>query len=711
MNKDIIDLSWPLSRLGEGIQELARLSGLNTGIPDHITVPEPLQQQDFTDLSHWMEWASDRLGLEAESIESPVSQVNHLLGHVGPAVLQIWNGSDIHFLFVLKSKSSRVQLITPDLWVRSCPVEMLRAALCAPYEAPISAEIDRLLNLADVPKRQQPKVKAVMIQERLAGKTITGCWILRLPPTAGFWRQLSQARLPRRVGILLSVFTLVYGLEIVDWSLVGQAALNGRLDFGWFSAWALLVLSLIPLHLLGGWLDATFALDMGRILKQRLLAGALRLDLDFVKHQGAGQLLGRVMESQALESLALNGGFAVIIALIELVFAGWILANGAGGQLHLLLLLIWLALTVALVWRYFRRLRQWTLMRLDMTQELVEHMVGHRTCLAQEPATRRDSHEDQTIQAYLHESKALDYAVVPIIGGLSRGWLIVGLLGLAPAFVAGTGSTTSLAISLGGILLANRALSGISGGLASLARAGIAWTQVASLFHSAGKKPAQELFLSSARTTGTGSDNIANKLIDASDLVFRYRPQGEPILRGIDLVIYRDERILLEGASGGGKSTLAALLVGLRAPESGLLLINGLDRHTLGESWHQLATEAPQFHENHVLTGTLAFNLLMGRNWPASDEEIHEAKELCEELGLGELLERMPSGMMQRVGETGWQLSHGERSRIFLARAILQNTQLTVLDESFAALDPESLEKCLNCAFERTQTLLVIAHP
>ena len=156
---------------------------------------------------------------------------------------------------------------------------------------------------------------------------------------------------------------------------------------------------------------------------------------------------------------------------------------------------------------------------------------------------------------------------------------------------------------------------------------------------------------------------------------------------------------------------MAALLVGLRAPDSGLLLLNGLDRHTLGESWHRLATEAPQFHENYILSGTLAFNLLMGRNWPASDEEIQEARELCEELGFGELLERMPSGMMQRVGETGWQLSHGERSRIFLARAILQNTQLTILDESFAALDPESLEKCLKCAFERTQTLLVIAHP
>src|SRR5262249_19815781 len=65
----------------------------------------------------------------------------------------------------------------------------------------------------------------------------------------------------------------------------------------------------------------------------------------------------------------------------------------------------------------------------------------------------------------------------------------------------------------------------------------------------------------------------------------------------------------------------------------------------------------------------------------------------------------------QTIGETGWQLSHGERSRIFLARALLQDAQLTVLDESFAALDPETLQKCLNCALRRARALVVIAHP
>ena len=87
-----------------------------------------------------------------------------------------------------------------------------------------------------------------------------------------------------------------------------------------------------------------------------------------------------------------------------------------------------------------------------------------------------------------------------------------------------------------------------------------------------------------------------------------------------------------------------------------------------------------------------------------------EVAELCEELGLGPLLERMPSGMMQMVGETGWQLSHGERSRVFIARALLQNADLVLLDESFAELDPESLRDCLTQAAALSNTLLVVGH-
>jgi ATP-binding cassette, subfamily B, bacterial len=172
------------------------------------------------------------------------------------------------------------------------------------------------------------------------------------------------------------------------------------------------------------------------------------------------------------------------------------------------------------------------------------------------------------------------------------------------------------------------------------------------------------------------------------------------------------DRLLLEGPSGGGKSTLAALLAGSRVPESGLMLLDGLDRETLGsEPWRRRVVLAPQFHENHVLMGTFAFNALLGRGWPPGPQDLEAAEQTCRALGLGDLLDRMPAGMQQVIGETGWQLSQGEKSRLYLARALLQNAEMVILDESFGALDPATLRQCLAFVLETAPTLLVIAHP
>jgi ATP-binding cassette subfamily B protein len=74
------------------------------------------------------------------------------------------------------------------------------------------------------------------------------------------------------------------------------------------------------------------------------------------------------------------------------------------------------------------------------------------------------------------------------------------------------------------------------------------------------------------------------------------------------------------------------------------------------------------------------------------------------------LLEKMPGKMNQMVGDTGWQLSHGEKSRLFLARALLQRSDLVLLDESFAALDPENLRLALTTARDRAPSLVVVGH-
>ena len=704
---ELADLRWPASRAGEALEELTRRSGLTVATPELRTAPDTLDLTDPQELGRWVDWAASRLGVEAEAVATPLSGFDDLLRHAAPAILVASDAADgAHGFFVLlRARGDMLHWIGPDLSIQVLGVAQLTEALCAPLYAPLAAAMEHLLEVAEVPPALRERTRHAMLREHLALQPVCACWLLRAAPDSSFWSQLQQARMPRKVLWMLLAFTGLYAAEIVGWGLIGQITLNGHLDMGWLAAWALLLFTLIPLRLLGGWLDASFALDMGRMVKTRLLAGILQMDLDVVRKQGAGQLLSRVMESQALESLALNGGMGVLVAVLELGIAAAVLAGGAGGRWHLLLLAGWLLLTLALSWRFFQRLRDWTRMRLDMTHALVERMVGHRTRLAQERPGRRDAQDDLTMHDYLDASRAMDRSMVPAATVMPRGWMLVGLLGLLPGFVSGTASSGTLAVALGGMLLANRALSGISGGLAALSRATVAWSQVAALFRTSQQAPGKAPFLAAAQPTPR------RKVVDASQLSFGYGANARAVLQGLDLAIYSGDQILLEGPSGGGKSTLASLLVGLRKPTSGLLMMGGLDRHTLGESWHQLASEAPQFHENHILSGTLAFNLLMGRNWPASTDELKEARDICEDLGLGELLQRMPSGLMQIVGETGWQLSHGERSRIFLARALLQNAELTVLDESFAALDPETLDRCLRCALQRSKALLVIAHP
>jgi ATP-binding cassette subfamily B protein len=201
-------------------------------------------------------------------------------------------------------------------------------------------------------------------------------------------------------------------------------------------------------------------------------------------------------------------------------------------------------------------------------------------------------------------------------------------------------------------------------------------------------------------------------LVAAREIGFRYPGRTQPAIADCSFEIRRGDRVLLEGASGGGKSTLATLIAGLRAPDVGTLALDGVDQVALGlPRWRERAGVVPQFHENHVFSASVLFNLLMGRAWPPRREDLVEAEAVCRELELGGLLARMPSGMEQQIGESGWQLSHGERSRLFIGRALLQRLDLRVLDESFAALDPETLERVLSCVLARAETLVVIAHP
>jgi ATP-binding cassette subfamily B protein len=713
----LASLGWPLEKLGVAIQVLARRSGLLLQLDRKSS---SAAQQDFRELAdcsaealgQWIESVTLGLGLEVEQVETPYARTDQLLRNAGPALLYVNVEGESRLLAVLGSRRNVLRILSPELAVRRIRTKHVRAALCQHLEASVAAETDRVLDEARVSAHRRRRARAAILQERLASARIGGCWLFRPSPGGTFWHQMRFAGLRRRFLQVVGAYIALYVLWALSWWLIGRGALEGRTEGGWLVAWTLLLLTLVPIRLTATWGQNLVAIGLGALLKQRLLYASLKLDPDDIRNQGAGQLLGRVFESESLENLALSGGFLALFASTELIVAVAILLFGAGGGLIMLLLVGWTGVVLLIVRKYFKLRSHWTDARLSMTHDVIERMVGHRTRLAQEPPERWHVEEDQALDHYLLASRAMDRTGAALLALAPRGWLVVGLLGVTPSFVAGRSSPAELAIAIGGIIFAFRALQKLVAGLSQLAGASIAWEKVAPFFHGAARTESEgSPTFTLARSSDAKAPDDGRLLLDARNVVFRYRTRREPVMRECSVQVCAGDRILLEGPSGGGKSTFGALLAGLRLPDSGVVLLEGLDHRTTGsQAWRRRVVLAPQFQENHVLTETFAFNLLMGRGWPAQPEDFEEAEDICRELGLSKLLDRMPAGLVQMVGESGWQLSHGERSRLYIGRALLQKADLVVLDESLAALDPDSFRRAMQCVLRRASTLILIAH-
>ena len=235
----------------------------------------------------------------------------------------------------------------------------IRSAICADAEAPILREIQEMLDRAQIPPAKQARARDAILRERLSSKRIRGIWLLRLPPGANFWEQLRHARIPGRFAALASAHAIQYVLWILAWYIVGSNVLRGGTDRAWLIPWALLLLTLVPLRVLITRLQGCIAIGAGALLKQRLFCGSLRLDPDSLRHQGAGQLLGRVLESEAVEALALSGGFLALVALIEIIAAIFVLAAGAGRSAPIgAAFPMAIRSRLAIAWNYFQRNRR-----------------------------------------------------------------------------------------------------------------------------------------------------------------------------------------------------------------------------------------------------------------------------------------------------------------------------------------------------------------
>ncbi len=514
-------LAWDAPRLGEALELLARKPRLLAHATPAPAPPAGLAAADPAALGQWVNLVASQLGIEAEPVESTYVDADRFVRRAAPAILYLPQDETDYaviaspagakqspsssedeiasaptaglamtgprFLALLRSRNGRVTLLAPDFSERRIPAAVLRAALCAPLEAPRRETIDALLEHAGVAADQRERVAGTILAEQLSAAHLEGGWLLRLSPAAKVWQQARQARLLQPFLTMLGGSLLYQMLVIFTWVIIGRRVFAGQFEWAWLAAWALLQFTGIPLGLLTSSAQGQFATGLSGVFKTRLLYGTLKLQPDEIRHQGLGQFLGRVMEADSVELLAVGGGLTAIMSLILIMIAIGVLGSGIGGWPHTLMLVVWALVTLFLGWRYWQANRAWVTAYRGMTNDLVERMVGHRTRLAQEDAATWHVEEDRDLDRYLRLSEHVDSAG-SLLAAIPRAWMVVGLAGIAVAFLVAAPAPARIAISLGGIFLALQALNSIVAGVQNVVSVTQAWDQVGPLFNAATRR-------------------------------------------------------------------------------------------------------------------------------------------------------------------------------------------------------------------------------
>ena len=336
-----------------------------------------------------------------------------------------------------------------------------------------------------------------------------------------------------------------------------------------------------------------------------------------------------------------------------------------------------------------------------------------------------------TVKAYTQEGhektryrKALNHvAALGIRGGIYRGafssFIILGLFGALVAVIWKGASLIATGEMASGQLFSFVIYSGFIGGsvggladvYSRLQRAMGATEAIMAMLDEQPETSNQQPETSNQQPVTSNQQPAASNqqlAVRFSGVHFAYPTRPDvPVLQGLNLEIQEGQQCALVGSSGAGKSTVVQLLYRFHDPQQGELLVQGRD----ARDWplDELRGRMAWVPQDVVLFGRSILENIRYSRPEASDEEVRRA---AEDANAWEFIERFPDGWNTQVGERGVQLSGGQRQRIAIARAMLRDPKLLVLDEATSSLDPES-ESLVQGALEtlmRGRTSLVIAH-
>ncbi|HEY3396368.1 MAG TPA: ABC transporter ATP-binding protein [Armatimonadota bacterium] len=438
-------------------------------------------------------------------------------------------------------------------------------------------------------------------------------------------------------------------------------------------------------------------------LRSSLFAHMQRLSLNFHDHQRMGDLITRITsDANAIQDVAANG-------VIILVSNACLLA----GMLTLMFWINWrfaiAALSVAplLFWAVFRYTN-----RIKLAARAARASDGLLASVAQETLSSirivqglaQESQQDERFQA---QGESSLQAYLEGVLYQARVWPLVDMLAaIGLAVVMWYGATRVLAgeLTTGDVIVFFAYVTNLYSPMKALAKLSYTLNKA-----SVGAERIFEVLSIRPEVSDRRGAHLAGRLqggLEFRDVSFEYE-QGRPILSNIQLRIEPGQKVAIVGSTGAGKSTLVSLVPRLYDPSKGTVCLDGKDvRDFTVQSLREQISLVLQ--ESLLFSGSIRENIAFGRPH-ASDEEILAAATAA---NAHEFIRKLPDGYETLIAERGTTLSGGQKQRIAIARAILRDAPLLILDEPTSSLDAAS-EQIVLAALERAaegRTTLIIAH-
>lgn len=679
--------TWRPAAIAAALPWLIDRDGSSTGAAVAATTADAPSLQDA------LTAASASLNVEMTGITCAFDRLADCLSSLTPIVVPL-PGNDAA-LFIVQATRRHAVALTPTGRRIRLDMADLAQRLIATSTDPADNAVELLTR--QLGRRSKRIADALRHQRGLARPLFVG-WTFEAKPAGTATTDFSAWQC---VPLLLT-HLLQFGLWISSWAalvvLLGGIGDRGSLTLVWV---ALLgsALALLPVE---SSLEQSLAGRIGIAVKRRLFTDALNADKRQVGKLGLGRMIAQALETHHLDSMAARGGVRVALATLDLLLVFIAYGIGIGVDALMVLFGVVFGLGVYYTRDYYTQAAQYLAKNVDVTSVHTEQLVGHRTRKAFVDADRWNAEEDSSIARYHEAGRRFDAAQLRV-ARIPRTWTVLALFVVMTTLYRSYGEAAGITLvaMIGFVITTFAALQSIIAGVGEAIRAWLSFKQLGSLQRNPTMDQDRMLGLMSA----------ADGELTCRGVSYRYPGALTPVLANIDLAIAPHERVLLTGRSGSGKSTLAAVLAGRVQQDSGVVLSGGLDRHIAGmQQWRTLVCYVPQVGTNHVLTETFAFNLLLGRAWPPTPNDLDDAWTVARALGLDALLQRMPAGMMQMVGEGGWSLSQGERARLFIARGILQRARLLIADEVLSPLDATNALKTLDALEQHDGRLMLIAH-